>query len=53
MKPVTLKICKCCRKVYTREEFLALALPSNGIGSMGGLLWRNCACRSTLGLEEK
>lgn len=42
------KVCGCCGKAYTRPEFLALALPSNGVGEAMGLVWRNCSCGSTL-----
>lgn len=42
------KVCGCCRKSYDRAAFLALALPSNGIGESMGMTWRNCSCDSTL-----
>ena len=42
------KECHCCGATYDRAAFLALALPSNGIGQAMGLIWRNCSCGSTL-----
>ena len=42
------KVCSCCGLTYSRPEFLALALPSNGVGESMGMQWRNCSCRSTL-----
>ena len=46
------KRCKCCGQAYSLTEFLALALPANGIALLHGLHWRNCACGGTLVVPE-
>lgn len=49
-----------CGQVYSIAQFLALGLPSNGVGETRDTdydgtpllqIWRNCTCGSTLMLE--
>lgn len=48
LAPVATESKTCgCGRCYTRVEFLALPHAANG-GEGLGLLWRNCACNSTL-----
>lgn len=51
MRPETIKLCSCGH-VYKRAQFVALPQPPNG-GEAMGLLWRNCACGSTIAMEAK
>jgi hypothetical protein len=46
------KLCKCCNRSYTREEWLALNLVAENYDVAGDgidiLTLRNCVCNSTL-----
>lgn len=43
--------CGCCGMRYSKKEFLELDLLKKG-NRAGGLVYRNCSCRSTVAVPE-